>query len=393
MTARRGPDTQGAPPQADRGPVSLKVGSFVPARVGPDWAGLPLPALIIDGEGRIAAMNDLAEPFLNLSARSALGLHVEGREIRLRLRIVPPLGPLVDCALASNGALTRPAVRLEIGDRAGGHDNRMVTLHLGPVADPAGAVMVLIAPGDSAGRAGQGAAVRSAVRSAVGMAEMLAHEIKNPLAGIRGAAQLLAMNLLREDRDLADLIVEESRRIVKLLEQVERFGDTTAPRLAPVNLHDVLERVRRSAAVGFARDLRIATNYDPSLPPALGDADQLAQVCMNLIRNAAEALSLAGKRDGEIRLRSFYDGRFRSPPSAGHPDGRSLPLQVEVEDDGPGIPPAIADEVFEPFVSGRENGTGLGLALVSKILTDHDGWLQVESRPGRTVFRFSLPKA
>ena len=366
---------------------------FVPARVGPNWVGLPLPALVIDAQGRIAGMNDLAEPFLNVSARSSLGQMLEGPAMQARLRIVPPLAPLIARARAAHDVLTHASVRFEIGDRTGGHSSHLASVHIGPGHSPEGSVLVLITPMDGVSRLGQGAAVRSAVRSAIGMADMLAHEIKNPLAGIRGAAQLLAMNLGARDREFADLIVDESRRIVKLLEQVERFGDTTGPRLAPVNIHDVLERVRRSATVGFARGMRIVTEYDPSLPPALADADQLVQVCMNLVKNAAEALARTGRDDGVIRLRSFYDGALRLAPSDANPSGLSLPLQIEIEDNGPGIPDAIADEVFEPFVSGRENGTGLGLALVSKILTDHGAWLALESRPGRTVLRISLAKA
>lgn len=157
-----------------------------------------------------------------------------------------------------------------------------------------------------------------------------------------------------------------------------------------MNIHDVLEQVRRSARVGFARGIMLVTDYDPSLPLALADGDQLTQVCLNLVKNAAEALN--GVPHPTIRLRSFYDHMLRLPPDAIDPAGRPLPLQIEIEDNGPGLPDAIADEVFEPFVSGRENGTGLGLALVSKIITDHRALVRVDSRPGRTVFRLSLPK-
>lgn len=368
---------------------------FIPIETGASWAALPLPAMIIDAQGRIAAMNDLAEPFLNISARSWLGQLLEGQALKARLRMVPELGPLLERARLSSEALAHVPIRLEIGDRAGGFVSRHGTIHLGPLEQPSGAVMVLMTPTDGATRMWQGGAVRQAARSAIGMADMLAHEIKNPLAGIRGAAQLLAMGLSDEDRPLADLIVEESRRIVTLLEQVERFGDTTAPNLAPVNIHDVLERTRQSAVLGFAQGVRIETDYDPSLPPALADADQLMQVCMNLVRNAAQAISRTGQSDGVIRLRSFYDAGLRvtAPLDGKNGDGQRLPLQIEIVDNGPGIPPAIADAVFEPFVSGRENGTGLGLALVSKIVTDHRAWLALESRPGRTVFRISLPMA
>ncbi|MEL7100040.1 MAG: ATP-binding protein, partial [Pseudomonadota bacterium] len=229
---------------------------------------------------------------------------------------------------------------------------------------------------------------KSAAKSAIGMAEMLAHEIKNPLAGITGAAQLLSMNLSPEDLELTDLIVEESRRIVKLLEQVEQFGNLSPPDLMAVNLHDVLDRARRSALLGFGANMTIREEYDPSLPLALGDPDQLLQVVLNLLKNASEA---AGKEGGTIRLRSYFEHSFRLRRADGA--GRSLPLQVEVIDDGPGLPEKIKGDIFDPFVSGKENGTGLGLALVSKILSDHDGWITVTSVPGRTVFRMSLPRA
>lgn len=366
---------------------------FAPAEVGRNWSALPMPALIVDAQGRIAAINDLAESFLNVSRRAALGQQIDGPEMLKRLRIVPAISEILERAREGHDALNRSGVRFEIADGLGGHVDKVAGVHAGPVPSPEGGVCLLISPGDTSNRLGQGRAVRSAARSAIGMAEMLAHEIKNPLAGIRGAAQLIGMNLAPEDRDLTDLIVAESRRIVELLDQVERFGDTSAPKLTEVNIHDVLERVRRSAMVGFGKGFRIVPDYDPSLPPALADNDQLVQVCLNLVKNAAEAIRRDGRDSGTIRLRSFYDGTLRMAPTEAEPHGRSLPLQIEVEDDGPGLPEAIADEVFEPFVSGRENGTGLGLALVSKIITDHGAWIAVESRPGRTVFRISLPKA
>jgi two-component system nitrogen regulation sensor histidine kinase GlnL len=230
--------------------------------------------------------------------------------------------------------------------------------------------------------------VKSAAKSAIGMAEMLAHEIKNPLAGITGAAQLLSMNLEQEDLELTDLIVAETRRIVKLLEQVEQFGNLSAPDRKPVNIHDVLDRARRSALLGFGAHMTIIEDYDPSLPMAFGDPDQLLQVILNLVKNASEA---ADKSGGKIRLHTFFEHSFRLRKADG--SSQSLPLQIEVIDDGPGLPEAIKGDIFDPFVSGKENGTGLGLALVSKIISDHDGWISVDSVPGKTVFRISLPRA
>jgi two-component system nitrogen regulation sensor histidine kinase GlnL len=234
----------------------------------------------------------------------------------------------------------------------------------------------------------QNHSVKSAAKSAIGMAEMLAHEIKNPLAGITGAAQLLSMNLPADDLELTDLIVAESRRIVKLLEQVEQFGNLTAPERADVNLHDVLDRARRSALLGFGAHMKIIEEYDPSLPLAMGDTDQLVQVVLNLLKNASEAAEQTG---GKIRLRTYFEHSFHLRRADG--SGQSLPLQIEVIDDGPGLPENIRGNIFDPFVSGRENGTGLGLALVSKIISDHGGWISVASVPGKTTFRISLPRA
>jgi two-component system nitrogen regulation sensor histidine kinase GlnL len=183
--------------------------------------------------------------------------------------------------------------------------------------------------------------------------------------------------------------VEETRRIVKLLEQVEQFGNLRPPDCRPVNIHDALDRARKSSLVGFAANMMIVEDYDPSLPATFADPDQLMQVFLNLIKNASEAAGPKG--GGTIRLHTFYDLSLRIRHKGG--PGKALPLQVEVIDDGPGIPPGIVNDIFDPFVSGRENGTGLGLALVSKIIADHGGWIAVDSVPGRTVFRVSLPVA
>jgi two-component system nitrogen regulation sensor histidine kinase GlnL len=344
------------------------------------WASLPVPALIVDGGNRILAANPQAELFLNASARVLGGVPVLDR-----LAIDAPMDEAMARVRTNRSALFVNDVDVTTGERP----PVQCTIKVAPLAETADSLLILITPREIADRLGRHAGVQRAARSAIGMAEMLAHEIKNPLAGITGAAQLLAMNLRADDRELADLIVHETRRILKLLEQVEQFGNLRPPELRAVNLHDVLDRVRRSALVGFASGMTITEDYDPSLPPAHADPDQLAQVFINLIRNAAEA---AGPGGGSIRLRTYYDfalKRRRTDSGSAAP----LPLTVEVIDDGPGIPPAIQAAMFEPFVSGKPNGTGLGLALVSKIVSDHGGWIAAESVPGRTVFRVSLPVA
>jgi two-component system nitrogen regulation sensor histidine kinase GlnL len=343
------------------------------------WASLPLPAILISPTRTILDVNPPAETFLNASARSLIG-----QPLLDRLSIDAPM----EDALARVHAHESPLFIAEADVTTGERAPVQCALQMAPLQDSPGCVLLLISPREIAERLGRSMQVTSAAKSAIGMAEMLAHEIKNPLAGISGAAQLLAMGLGPEDLELTDLIVEETRRIVKLLEQVEQFGNLRPPARRAVNIHDALDRARRSALVGYGAHMNIIEDYDPSLPATYADNDQLMQVFLNLLKNASEA---AGPKGGTIRLHTFYDHSLRRRRKDG--SGSTLPLQIEIIDDGPGIPPEIASDIFEPFVSGRENGTGLGLALVSKIISDHEGWISVDSAPGRTVFRISLPLA
>ena len=344
------------------------------------WSSLPAPAIIIDADENILDMNPAAEGFMNNSAK-----WLRGQPIWDRLTVDAPMEKSLTRARTNGTPLFVNDVDVGTGNRP----PLVCNLQFAPVQGHDGCMILLITPRELAGRVNQSQSVKSAAKSAIGMAEMLAHEIKNPLAGITGAAQLLSMNLSSGDLELTDLIVAETRRIVKLLEQVEQFGNLSAPESKPVNLHDVLDRARRSALLGFGAHMTIIEDYDPSLPLALGDSDQLLQVFMNLIKNASEAAD--PKQGGHIRLHTYYEHSYSLRRADG--TGQSLPLQVEVIDDGPGLPPEIKGDVFDPFVSGRENGTGLGLALVSKIISDHDGWVSVDSVPGKTRFRISLPQA
>lgn len=342
------------------------------------WASLPFPTLLIDQGTTILEANPAAETFLNTSQKA-----LRGQPVLDRLSIAAPMEEALLRVRANQSPLNINDVDVTTGDRP----PLQCTVHLAPLHDNPDIVMLILSPRELADRLGRSMGAKTAARSAIGMAEMLAHEIKNPLAGISGAAQLLSMNLTPEDQELTDLIVEETRRVVKLLEQVEQFGNLRPPDRKPVNIHDALDRARRSALVGFAAHMTITEDYDPSLPPTFADSDQLMQVFLNLIKNAAEAC----KTGGTIRLHSFYDLSLRLRRKDGI--SGAMPLNVEIIDDGPGIKPEIAANIFEPFVSGRENGTGLGLALVSKIITDHEGWITVDSTPGRTAFRVSLPVA
>ena len=342
------------------------------------WNSLPVPALLLAPDDTIAEINPAAESFLNLSARALTGAYLWDK-----VMIDAPLEAAFAKARAQESSLFVNDVDVGSGERAPLQCN----IQFAPLQGTDGIMLMLISPRDIASRMSQNATSTKAAKSAIGMAEMLAHEIKNPLAGITGAAQLISMSLTGPDLELTDLIVEESRRIVKLLEQVEQFGNLRPPALKPVNIHDILDRARQSASVGFGAHMMFLEDYDPSLPRAMADSDQLLQVFLNLLKNASEA----GKSGGSIRLHTFYDPSLRVRGADG--TLARLPLQIEVIDDGPGLPPAIASDVFEPFVSGRENGTGLGLALVSKLIAAAGAWISVDSAPGRTVFRVSLPLA
>lgn len=342
------------------------------------WASLPVPAVLVNADDKIVDLNGVAENFLNASARTLRGMPVWDR-----IAVDAPLEEAFGRARA-NGT---PLFVNDVDVGTGNAPPMQCNVQIAPVVGSKGDMIFLISPRELASRVTKSDSVKSAAKSAIGMAEMLAHEIKNPLAGITGAAQLLSMNLSQEDLELTDLIVEESRRIVKLLEQVEQFGNLQPPAREAINIHDVLDRARRSALLGFGAHMTIIEDYDPSLPHALGDADQLLQVILNLLKNASEA---AGRK-GTIRIRSYFEHSFKLKRNDG--SGLALPLQIEIIDDGPGLPQDIKGDIFDPFVSGRENGTGLGLALVSKIISDHGGWISVDSVPGRTVFRISLSRA
>lgn len=217
------------------------------------------------------------------------------------------------------------------------------------------------------------------------VAQMLAHEVKNPLAGIRGAAQLLEKSDLRdEDRELVELIASETQRIQSLVDKFNVFYDVPPNQYKDVNLHEVLNRVTKMAQAEFGPDIRIVEDFDPSLPDIRGHFDHLVQAQMNLVKNAAEAFA---DRKGRIAIRTFYDNAAEFHPER----AERLPLCIEIEDNGQGITPEAINRIFQPYFSTKPQGKGLGLPIVSRIVDAHGGTINVSSKPGRTVFRISLP--
>ena len=341
---------------------------------------LPVPVLVLDREDRFRFANQAAEALLGVSA-SQLS-HMALRDL---LPADHPLFAMAAQVRTRDVTVSDHDVTLE-SPRV---TPRRVTVQASPLEGEAGSVLLAIQDASTARVLDQQFTIRSAARTVSGMAAVLAHEVKNPLSGIRGAAQLLEQNASEADRELTQLICEEADRIRAMVDRMDMFGDRPIDR-RPVNIHQVLERVRRLAETGFARPHRVVELYDPSLPPVWGSRDQLVQALLNLVKNAAEAAPAGG---GEIVLSTAYRHGLRlSTGKAG--ERVHLPLLVTVRDNGPGIPEDIRPHLFDAFVTGgKPGGQGLGLALVAKIVGDHGGLVEVESRPGRTEFRLHLPMA
>jgi len=230
---------------------------------------------------------------------------------------------------------------------------------------------------------------RGAARSVSGLAGVLAHEIKNPLSGIKGAAQLLEATISDEDRSLTQLISAESDRICNLVDRMEVFGDERPLAREAVNIHDVLDHVKKIAEAGFSSHIKILEQYDPSLPEVSGSRDKLIQAFLNLVKNAAEAIG-DDRTDGQILITTaFRPGVRLSVPGAAA--RLSLPLQISISDNGPGVPGDLKPHLFEPFVTTKSSGSGLGLALVAKFIGDHGGTIECDTTSRGAIFRALLP--
>lgn len=339
---------------------------------------LPDPIVVANQHGRIVQVNLSAEDFFNTPRISFLRM-----DLGDIFPTASPIFSLVSQALKTGNSIAEYGIELNTSHIAG----QTVMVQVAPIGVPAEYVAIQIGERSMARKIDQRNNHRHSVRSISGMAAMLAHELRNPLLSIRGAAQLLEKQASDEDRELTQLIREETNRIKNLIDRVEVFTVAGPLESEPVNIHEVLQQVVKLAKAGFCDGIKIEEKYDPSLPDIRGNREQLVQLFLNLLKNAAEAAPTKG---GEIVISTAYNPTVRVT-LAGQESRIHLPLQVSVQDNGNGIPENVRPHLFDPFVTTKSGGTGLGLALVAKLVEDHGGIISYESDPGRTVFRVALP--
>ncbi|MCB1506026.1 MAG: two-component sensor histidine kinase [Hyphomicrobiaceae bacterium] len=344
-------------------------------------AAIPHPVLVVAEENRIVYGNSAAESFMSSGLSMLKRMSLDDLVV-----FGCPLLALVEQVRRTGVTINEYGVEIASPRFVA---PKLVDVYGGPLQEQPGYIFLMLQQRAMAQMIERQLTHRAAARSVSGMASVLAHEIKNPLSGIRGAAQLIEPSLDDEDRALAQLICSETDRIRDLVDRMEVFGDERPLKMQPINIHDVLDHVRRLLETGLGRHVRFALDYDPSLPPVRGNRDKLIQAFLNLFKNAVEAVGDDAEQGRILVQTAFRPGVRLTVP--GTNTRIALPLMIQIEDNGPGIPEHLRSQIFDPFVTTKPSGTGLGLALVAKIINDHGGIIECDSESGRTVFRILLP--
>ena len=341
------------------------------------WDAIPYPAFVVSSDNKIISANTSAESYCLISIK--------------QLRSTPIISYFGESSIVLNsinqardtlGSVTVYDVEVLSSNKVSSIYDLIAT----PISHLDKNILILFHPHGMSKKIDRGLNHRSTARSVTGMASMLAHEIRNPLAGISGAAQLLMPSIVDTDRELLDVIGNETKRIGKIVDQFQAFGDIRPLKQCPVNIHDILSQGKRAASAGYASNIKIIESYDPSLPFAKGDPDLLLQVVQNLLKNAAEAVPAM---NGQILIETAFKQGVKM--NFGRSFQESLPLEFSISDNGLGIPDQIKGDIFEPFFTSKRSGSGLGLTLVSKIISDHGGVIEYSRIGERSVFSVLLP--
>lgn len=344
-------------------------------------AALPVAVLAVDAAYAVRYINHAAEEWLGISAK-----HCAGRSLAQIIDVDARMREALSRVLEHGESLSdydRPIAALKGG--AG-----LATLHISPLEERLALLVIDVRPHAPLLR--EQVSRADIMRNSGMMAAMLAHEVKNPLSGIRGAAQLLKDEAREDQQSLLTLICDETDRIRGVLAQVEPFSDESAAAPEKLNIHEALDYVKRAAEAGVASHVRFVEDYDASLPPAAAVRASLLQVLLNMLTNAAEALE--GVADAQICLVTTARTEFRLHHNALTECGAQNHIHILIEDNGPGVPPEMQAQLFEPFISSKRAGRGLGLAIAAKLMADMGGHVLLEiSQPGLTRFRITLPVA
>ena len=341
------------------------------------WNSFPQPCFVINKNFKIVDLNSAVETFFMTSKKRLIG-----KTINEFLEKGSLLLKVIDQTILKQAPVVIYDINIYWDKKEFGKFN----VYSSPIDNSIDNILLVMNLNPQKDRIDKKLLHQNAARSVSGLSAMLAHEIRNPLAGISGAAQLLAQNADEEDLKFTKLIQSECKRIGNLVSKFEVFGDLGPLVKSNVNIHDVIEKTKDLAKAGFASHVRFLEDYDPSLPEIRGNFDQLTQVFLNLFKNSSDAVSENG---GFIKIKTSYQSGIKILSINNKME--NLPILISIIDNGKGIPEDIIDKIFEPFVGTKVGGSGLGLSLVSKIIVDHGGTIECNSRDNKTYFNLNLP--